>query len=368
MGSNLVYNMMLMLELLLLCLASVASGALFGQCGSLSSSCDSNTTASSTEYVGLTAAEKMQLLWSKCLESRTPADWFTTKQLMGMFLESMCPTFQAQGDEMPWEKRLLSYGWRNKYIHTVGTVGQVEWRDLGSHPYTGIFQGATQGIVRFSLAIEPSNTAKSTTPGMGLKFLRDGKDSANLVAMYSVNGQDSWNFFKNDFTNHIGALGAALIPLEVKFSEATNYISECGLSDWASYGEDGVMASSLSFPFMVRFQPTREISFPDEYVNDFLVDLTSVPAGSTLYQVWALDVPQELGGTETHIADLVLTSDMTTTTWGDKNLYFRHQDMAEDVASRPEWEDYLDKFGIPGDSGCPVIRMMNRKGRAADIM
>ena len=59
---------------------------------------------------------------------------------------------------------------------------------------------------------------------------------------------------------------------------------------------------------------------------------------------------------------------MTTTTWGDKNLYFRHQDMAEDVAIRPEWEDYLDKFGIPGDSGCPVLRMMNRKGRAADSM
>ena len=247
-------------------------------------------------------------------------------------------------------------------------MGQVEWRDRGGHSYSGIFTGATKGIVRFSLAKEPSPPALNTAPGMGLKFLRDGVDSANLVAMYSVNGQDSWNFFKNNFTNHIGPGGLDLVPLEVKFSEATNYISECGLSDWASYGEDGVMTSSLSFPFMVRFQPTGEISFPDEYVNDFLVDLTSVPAGSTLYQVWALDVPQELGGTETHIADLVLTSDMTTTTWGDKNLYFRHQDMAEDVAIRPEWEDYLDKFGIPGDSGCPVIRMMNRKGRAADSM
>ena len=42
---------------------------------------------------------------------------------------------------------------------------------------------------------------------MGLKFLRDGVDSANLVAMYSVDGQESWNFFKNDFSNHIPESG-----------------------------------------------------------------------------------------------------------------------------------------------------------------
>merc|ERR1711973_90005 len=112
-----------------------------------------------------------------------------------------------------------------------------------------------------------------------------------------------------------------------------------------------------------------EISFPDEYVNDFLVDLTSIPKGSTLYQVWALDVPEELGGTETHIADLVLTSDMTTSNWGDKHLFFRHQDMADDVVLRPEWEEYLDKFGIEHESGCPMMNMMKnaqRKGRVGD--
>ena len=34
---------------------------------------------------------------------------------------------------------------------------------------------------------------------------------------------------------------------------------------------------------------------------------------------------QELGGVETHIADLVLTSQITTTAWGDTHLFFRHQ-------------------------------------------
>jgi len=320
---------------------------------------------SSPEYISLPAAQKNEIIWSNVLEDLTPADWFGLLDLPGIFTESMCPTLRAPGDELPWEEGIIQDGTRYKYIHTVGAVGQVEWRNLGGHSFSGIFTGATKGVVRFSLAKEPLPPALNTAPGMGLKFLRDGVDSANLVAMYGVDGQDSWNFFKNDFTNHIGPGSLALVPLEIKFSEATNYISECGLSNWANYGEDGVIASSLSFPFMLRFRPTGEISFPDEYVNDFLVDLTSIPKGSTLYQVWALDVPEELGGTETHIADLVLTSDMTTSNWGDKHLFFRHQDMADDVVLRPEWEDYLDKFGIEGDSGCPFNKM-NRKGRVAD--
>lgn len=103
---------------------------------------------------------------------------------------------------------------------------QVEWKDLGGHSYSGIFKGATNGYVRLSLAKEPVTTVQETAPGMGLKFLRDGIDSANLVAMYSVNGQDSWNFFKNDFTTHIGKAELELIPLILKFSEATNYVME----------------------------------------------------------------------------------------------------------------------------------------------
>ena len=44
---------------------------------------------------------------------------------------------------------------------------------------------------------------------------------------------------------------------------------------------------------MLRFRPSGEVpSFPDEYVNDWLEDLMSVPAGTTLYQVWALDAPE----------------------------------------------------------------------------
>ena len=34
-------------------------------------------------------------------------------------------------------------------------------------------------------------------PGIGIKLLRDGVDSADLVATYSFDGQNSLNFFEN---------------------------------------------------------------------------------------------------------------------------------------------------------------------------
>lgn len=283
----------------------------------------------------------------------------------GIFIESMCPTFQAKGDELPWEKDLLFYHWRNKYIHSVGTVGQVELRNLGNHPYTGVFEGTSQGIVRLSFAKKPDPASNVTTPGMGLKFLRDGMDSANLVAMVSVDGQESWNFFKTDFSNHIPPAGPALIPLAIKFSTATTNVQQVGLSDFGRYGELGNEVEDPKFPFKLRFHPTGDIQFSDNYVRPFTEDLTSISKGSTLYEVWAMDKPVELGGTEIHIADLVLVSDMVTSVWGDTSLFFRHQDMAEDIALRPEWKNYVDTFGVEFLSGCPVGRDI-RAGRAGD--
>jgi len=320
---------------------------------------------SSDDYLILSAKEKNEIIFANILEDTSSSDWFSLLEMPGIFVESMCPSFRAKGDQLPWEEGLIFSGWRNKYIHTVGAVGQVEWRNLGDHAYTGIFEGAEHGIVRFSLAKEPDTSSRATAPGLGLKFLRDGVDSANLVAMYSVDGQESWNFFKNDFTNHIGPGGPALIPLEIKFSEATNYISEVGLSDFAKFGELGGQVEDPNFPFMLRFQPTGEIEFSDDYVRPFTEDLMSIPQGSTLYKVWALDQPVELGGTEKHIADLVLVSDMTTSLWGDKHLFFRHQFMDDDVAIHPEWEEYLAKFGIEGPPGCPLHKL-RRLGRLGD--
>jgi hypothetical protein len=101
-------------------------------------------------------------------------------------------------------------------------------------------------------------------------------------------------------------------------------------------------------------KPTGDIHFPTGPPSDskngctFTDDFLTVQPGTVLHEVWALDMPVELGGTQTHIADLVTSSHMTTTHWGDANMYFRHQDMKTDIDIHPEWKPYTERFGIFG--------------------
>ena len=87
----------------------------------------------------------------------------------GLFIESMNPTFDTAGDLMPSG----IFGTRVKYIHSVGVVGKVKFVSNDANTYSGIFKGATKGLIRLSAAVEPGSN-QTLVPGFGLKFLRDG--------------------------------------------------------------------------------------------------------------------------------------------------------------------------------------------------
>ena len=79
---------------------------------------------------------------------------------------------------------------------------------------------------------------------------------------------------------------------------------QVGLSDWGKFGQDGVEEKVLSFPYRqnswifnwlqsswlkkfyrLRFHPTGNITFSDNYVRPTNQDLVTIPSGSVLYQV-----------------------------------------------------------------------------------
>ena len=74
---------------------------------------------------------------------------------------------------------------------------------------------------------------------------------------------------------------------------------------------------------------TYDVSFEDY--------LQTIPAGSTLFNVYAWDQPEELGGTESLVAEFVTDSLLLTSYWGDEHMFFRHQLMDADLKYRPEW-------------------------------
>ena len=121
----------------------------------------------------------------------------------------------------------------------------------------------------------------------------------------------------------------------------------------AKYAQDGSEEASPVFPWKLRFEPTGEFNFPkDTYDVPFEQYLQTIPSGSKLFSIYAMDQPEELGGTEALIGSFVTDSTLVTSYWGDEHMYFRHQRMDEDLAIHPEWEPYTPNpkvFGMIGD-------------------
>lgn len=71
----------------------------------------------------------------------------------------------------------------------------------------------------------------------------------------------------------------------------------------AEINEDGSKVSDPVFPFRLRFEPNRSV-VTNNTTKDYMTQLSGVPADVVVYSIYALDKPTQLGGTETHIADL----------------------------------------------------------------
>lgn len=108
------------------------------------------------------------------------------------------------------------------------------------------------------------------------------------------------------------------------------------------------MDHESTFPFSLRFEPHSDVNslFPPILIGDdglkYISQLETVPAASTLYNVYATDKPPMMDGYERLIGTLVLDGQMTRSKWGDEHLFFRHQMMDDDVGYHPEWEDHLE--------------------------
>lgn len=162
-------------------------------------------------YESQTAATKQGFLWSRVVaESKESGSW---PNQAGIFAESVKTSFDDYSDVFP--------GGRTKYIHSVGAVAKISLVADPSSPFSGSFQGSPHGLIRISTAKAISSS--SITPGLGLKLLRDGVPSANLVAMPSLDGQSDFNIAKFNYSNHLVKPNSwALKIVAEKFTQASN--------------------------------------------------------------------------------------------------------------------------------------------------
>ncbi len=246
----------------------------------------------------------------------------------------MNTTFDRVADDLP--------SMRSKTIHSVGGgVAQFEWNDLGGHPYTGVFSGDSKtNILRLSIAREIDKGNYKV--GGGFKFLRNGVKSCNFVAMWSLSGQNSADFFANEWTNHV-QLGASQSTMATaqkllleKFKTASAHPQYLGLSDCATYGSNGSKVASPVFPFQLFLVPAAAVKGkqnpagkswgPDPF------QLKQFPAGTPLWDIYAIANPN---APRVKIAELISSSGFTDSKFGDKELFIQHQRMEDDLKMRP---------------------------------
>eukprot|EP00760_Papus_ankaliazontas_P004051 PhM_4_TR11681/c2_g3_i1/m.76169 len=309
--------------------------------------------AYSPTYTGSTwqafaSAVKSNTLNSRVLENNKNNGWVSKLHLAELLVESMNRTFDYAGDDMPGQN-LFNLEERPKLLFPVGAIAEANWVDLGNHSYTGVFAGGCESIfIRMGLALPPSmDDGKLITPGIAIKALRSGQKSANVMAMASLLGQPSFNFFEHDMTNHAPMVNpnSPMVTTNQRFVykaflEASEWPVMVGVSDMATYTCGGQKAENVTFPYRLVFHATnathnRFPSNPNPDDNYFLTQLSMLTPG-TLYYVYVQPTP-DADVSPAPIGRIDLTSVPTSSKFGDKDMFFQHQRMEDDMALRPEW-------------------------------
>lgn len=275
-------------------------------------------------YQLLSAEAKQEVLWNQhVLPSRykkLPSYLsFDPKQIIGSAVgfADLRTVFTRDSDVMPFGRR--------KMIHSFGSVAPVEFIGDPTSRFTGLFrENKVPGLARISLAAPP--LVAGNIPGMGLKLFVDGKPSANIIVMNSVNGQGAnTNPFAKSFSNIIPSPEGVLLTLgALRFMGAVKDPTELSLKQVAQFEKSGAEVASPVTPYQVVFVPTKiaAISVAEHSKKDFRQDLAMIQAGTPLYDVYAKASP---GSPLEKVGSLKTTGPFVASEFGDAHLFFQHE-------------------------------------------
>jgi len=159
----------------------------------------------------------------------TPDRFFVGAEFVDFFEYDMNQSFDTVSDTHPVE--------RLKQTHSRGVVTLVEFIPTHDTPYTGIFKGCKHAVMRMSEVVQTTPEVPKSAPGHAIKFLRDGMSSANWFAIFAFDGQPSFNFFKNRWSNVVREMenDCHRESLGKQFATASNHIGAVSLMELAEF-------------------------------------------------------------------------------------------------------------------------------------
>ncbi len=286
-------------------------------------------------YKTLEGCKKQEILWDEIKRTEHRGNPKLNKfgffDLLGMFMQKLSKKTTVYSD-------VAEKGWK-KYLHPYGSIAKVKIVPVEGHNYTGLFDGADCGLMRLSLTYRVTKK-RPFAPGLALKILRDGSHSANVSALYAMEGQgENHNFFENPLSN-IVPIGRSFGHKVVHaiFERISDYPEELLVNDFGEYGANGEKVSSPNFPRQIFFVPNENLKF-DKKSHDYRKDLATIPTGTTVYKIYAApddrkdfnyynyEIPdiEKFVEKSKYIGDIVTTSKFVASKFGDKRILFKHQ-------------------------------------------
>lgn len=287
------------------------------------------------DYQELSAFCKQEIIWTNVIKDRTPERFFVGPEFGAFFKQDMNLSFDHISDSMP-EGRI-------KRTHPRGVTTKVEFIATPDSPYTGCFRGFTHGIMRISEFSQTTPETPKTAPGHAVKCLRDGMASGNWFAMFAFDGQPSFNFFKNRWTNILREMDndCARETIGKHLAEVSDHTGAMSVMELAEFDQFGQKEYQPNWPFQIDIEPYDVYGWTDAYQNDFQDQLSLIPENTVMFKVFGYDSPPEHGAQERLMGWLVSRSETTSSLWGDQKLYFQHHRYEDDIKHRPHYFEWL---------------------------
>lgn len=285
-------------------------------------------------YESMTACQKQEVLWREIVktEYKVLPDYrpLGLAQVLAMSRQEVAIKGRHVSDFAP-------EGWR-KFLHGRASVAKVQFIP-DNHSYSGLFQGADCGLLRLSLTSKVTSS-RPVAPGLALKLLRSGHQSANVSALVSLEGQgQDFNFFKNSMSNIVpigNSLGQRMVHRI--FLAATKYPEELEVKDFAKWDQEGKKVDSIKSPRQLFFVPLVSAESSAKS-HDVRQDFKKIPAGSAIYEIRATadkysnfdyskydeETKQIYLKESVLIGKLVTTSEFIASEFGDEGIFFRHE-------------------------------------------
>lgn len=319
-------------------------------------------------YAELTAREKRDYLFDEGVRptayERFPGEarpdvipglvQFTGSAWESITSHLLARTLTRESDELETPKP--------KLFHTYGATAEILFTPEADTPYTGLLGETAPGLARFSYAGPVRGVG--VVPGLGWKFPVAGdRPSENAVFMRKLDRQqpvsrflstDSHNsVFQHPFTNILPLPRQVNLVMRVVKRRFERVVAEGrGLhqpvDNLARVHGDGrpVPAADVRAPHRLILAPTAEVQERSDPTIDFRDDLArNVPAGTRIYEVFALDEEEEqalrdrtaggggrpgrvrlealLPGAR-RIGTVTTESEFIASKYGDYRLFFQH--------------------------------------------